>query len=73
MSSYKMSYFFGSYICSKNKIKIESDLSNYGTKSDIKNTTSVDSKLLPKKANLAHLNQMLMNLILISSKLFPLI
>ena len=32
-----MSYFPESYTCSKNKIKVELYLSNYITKSDLKN------------------------------------
>ena len=32
-----MSYFPEPYTCSKNKIKVRRDLSNYATKSDLKN------------------------------------
>ena len=37
-----MSYFLESYTHSKNKIKIELDLSNYATKFDLKTATDVD-------------------------------
>ena len=43
MSLYKISYFSEPYTGSKNKIKIKLDLSNYETKSDLKNATSVDT------------------------------
>ena len=33
---YKMSYFPEPYTCSQNKIKVELNLSNYATKSDLK-------------------------------------
>ena len=36
-------YFAESYIRSKNKVKVELDLSNYATKSDLKNATGVDT------------------------------
>ena len=39
---YKMSYFSQPYSPNKNKIKAELDLSNYATKSDLKNSKSVD-------------------------------
>ena len=52
---YKMSYFPVAYTCSKNKIKVELDLSNYATKSDLKNTTSIDTSNFAKKADLFHL------------------
>ena len=38
---YKVSYFPEEYTRSKNKIKFEFDLSNYATKSDLKNATGV--------------------------------
>ena len=36
-------YFAESHICSKSKIKVELDLSNYTTKSDLKNAAGVDT------------------------------
>ena len=45
----KMSYFSEPYTCNKNKIKVELDLSNYVTKSDLKNTTGVDTSNFAKK------------------------
>ena len=45
--------YFPTYSHSKNKIETELDLSNYGTKSDLKNTTGVDTSQFPKKADLA--------------------
>ena len=38
---------------SKNEIKIDLILSNYATKSDLKNAISVDTSKFPKKADLA--------------------
>ena len=40
---HKMSYFPELYIHSKNKIKLELDLPNYATKSDLRSTTGVDT------------------------------
>ena len=47
---YKMSYFPEPYTRSKNKIKVELELSNYATKSDLKSATGVDTSRLAKKA-----------------------
>ena len=41
---YKVSYFPEPYTRSKNKIKVELHLSNYATKSYLKNATGVDTK-----------------------------
>ena len=41
---YKVSYFPEPYSRSKNKIKVELDLSNYAIKSCLKNATSVNTK-----------------------------
>ena len=38
-----MSYFPGPYTHSKCKIKVDLDLPNYATKSDLKNATGVDT------------------------------
>ena len=38
----KMSYFVGTHTLSKNRIEIELDLSNYATKSNLKNAAGVD-------------------------------
>ena len=41
--------------CSKNKIKVELDLSNYTAKSDLKSATGVDKSKFVKKIDLASL------------------
>ena len=38
-----MSYFVGTHTLSKNRIEIELDLSNYATKSNLKNAAGVDT------------------------------
>ena len=53
ISSYKVSYFPEPYSRSKNKIKVELDLSNYAIKSCLKNATSVNTKFA-KDVDLAH-------------------
>ena len=50
-----MNYFLEPYSRSKNKIKVELDLSNYATKSDLKNTAGVGTLLFAKKTDLASL------------------
>ena len=50
-----MSYFPERYAWSKNKIKVELDLSNYATKSDLKSGTGVDTSNFVKKSHLASL------------------
>ena len=50
-----MSYFPEPYTRSKNKTKVELDLSNYSTKFDLKNATGVDTSKFAKKADLATL------------------
>ena len=50
-----MSYFTEPYTHSKNKITFELDLSNYATKSDLKNASGVDTSGFAKKANLTSL------------------
>ena len=55
ISLYKMSYFPEAYSWSKKKIKIGLDLSNYATKSDLKNTTDLDTSNFAKKVELASL------------------
>ena len=55
ISLYKISHFLESYTHSKNKIKVELDLSNYATKSDLKNGTGVDTSNFAKKSDLASL------------------
>ena len=52
---YKISYFPEPYIHSKSKIKVELDLSNYTTKSDLKSATGVDASKIAKKVDLADL------------------
>ena len=53
--SYKMSQYFPPYRSSGGDIKVELDLSNYATKSDLKNVTHVDVSSFPSKTNLASL------------------
>ena len=43
------------YSHSKNKIEVELDLSNYATKSDLKNASDVDTSQFAKKDDLANL------------------
>ena len=50
----KMSYF-APYCYSKKKIEVELDLSDYWTKSDLKNATGVDKSQFAKKDDLAKL------------------
>ena len=54
ISLYKMSYFSEPYARTY-KIEIELDLSNYATKSDLKNATGVDTSQFAKKADLVSL------------------
>ena len=44
-----MSYFTEPYTHIKNKTKVELDLSNYATKSDLKNTAGIDTSIVAKK------------------------
>ena len=46
---HKMSYFTEPYTRIKNKTKVELDLSNYATKSDLKNTAGIDTSIVAKK------------------------
>ena len=45
----KTSYFPEPYNRSRNKIKVELDLSNYATRSDLKNATGADTSKFVKK------------------------
>ena len=51
----KMSYF-PPYIHDKKEIKVELDLSNYATKSDLRNAAEVDTLRVAKSAGLVSLN-----------------
>ena len=51
---YKMSYY-PPYKSSSNNIKVELDLTNYATKTDLKNITHVDVSSCASKTNLAAL------------------
>ena len=62
-SLYKMSYFPEPYTLSKHKIKVELDLTNNGTKSDLEIATGVNTLKFAKKVSE---NQKLMIQILIS-------
>ena len=46
--------YFSERHTNKNKIKDEQDLSNYATKSDLKNPTSADTLKFVKKDNLVN-------------------
>ena len=50
---YKMSYFPESYTCSKIEVEVEFNLSNYATKSDVKNASKFDTSKFVKESNLA--------------------
>ena len=50
-----MSQYSPPYNSSSNNIKVESDLTNYATKSDLKNITHVDVSSFASKTNLAAL------------------
>ena len=53
--SYKMSQYFPPYTRSGRNIKVELDLGNYATKTDLKYVTHVDVSSFASKANLASL------------------
>ena len=50
-----MSQYYRPYKCSSNNIKVELDLANYATKTDLKNITHVDVRSFASKPNLAAL------------------
>ena len=50
-----MSQYFPLYRISRSNIKVELNLSNYATKSDLKNVTHVDVSSFASKPNLASL------------------
>ena len=52
---YKMSTYYPPYKSSSNNIKVEVDLTNYATKTDLKNITHVDVSSFASKTNLAAL------------------
>ena len=52
---YKMSTHYAPYKSSSNNIKVELDLTNYATKTDLKNITHVDLSSFASKTNLAAL------------------
>ena len=52
---YKMSTYYPQYKSSSNNIKVELDLTNYATKTDLKNITHVDVSSFASKTNLAAL------------------
>ena len=52
---YKMSQYYPPYRSSSNNIKLELDLANYATKTDLKNITHVDVSSFASKTNLAAL------------------
>ena len=52
---YKMSTYYPPYKSSSNNVKVELDLTNYATKTDLKNITHVDTSSYKLKTNLAAL------------------
>ena len=52
---YKMSQYFPPYKSSGRNIKVELHLSNYATKTDLKNVTNLDVSSFTSKTNLASL------------------
>ena len=52
---YKMSIYYPPYKSSSNNIKVELDLTNYATKTDLSNITHVDTSSFASKTNLAAL------------------
>ena len=50
-----MSQYYPPYKSSSNNIKVELDLANYATKTDLKNITHVDVSSFASKTNLAAL------------------
>ena len=52
-----VTYFSEPYTRSKSKMKLELDLSNYAIKSELKNTTGVDTSALAKTIDLASLKE----------------
>ena len=52
---YKMSTYYPPYKSSSNNIKVELDLTNYATKTDLKNITHVDTSSFASKTNLSAL------------------
>ena len=53
--NYKMSPYYPPYRSSSNNIKVELDLANYATKTDLKNMTHFDVSSFASKTNLATL------------------
>ena len=53
--NYKMSAYYPPYRSSSNNVKVELDLTNYATKTDLKNITHVDVSSFAIKTNLAAL------------------
>ena len=53
--NYKMSAYYTPYRSSSNNIKVELDLANYATKTDLKNIAHVDVSSFASKTNLAAL------------------
>ena len=53
-----MSKYFPPYNNSSKNIKVKLDLSNYATKTDLKNVTHVEASSFPSKTNLARLSRL---------------
>ena len=61
-----MSYYFPKPKPSRGRVKVELDLSMYATKADLMNATGVYASKFAKKVDLASLNPMQINQILIN-------
>ena len=68
-----MSEYFPELKSSGGRVKVKLDLSNYATKADLKNATSVDTTKFAKKVDLADLKSDVHKLILINLKIYQLI
>ena len=55
IKNYKMSTYYPPYKSSNQNVKVELDLTNYATKTDLKNITHVDTSSYALKTNLAAL------------------
>ena len=57
-----MSQYYSPYKSSSNNIKVELDLANYATKTDLENITHVDVSSFASKTNLAALRTEVVNI-----------
>ena len=73
MPLYKMSYYPEPDSHGRNKMKVELDLSNYGTKADLKGATVIDTSNLATKVDEDCLKADVDKIVIDKSKLFQLI